>query len=96
MFLAVISLVLGATTLFLYLKINERSKEMATSLQELKDVISEMDVETTRIGEAIDDLIGQIENGTISPAQIREVSDPLTARLRALGQPVDPPPPSDV
>lgn len=66
-------------------KLNSRGEKIMTSLEALQAQMAELDAETTRIADLLEEQIQQLQTGTITIDQLNEIVTPQIERLRALG-----------
>lgn len=78
-------------------RIQQKQEILMANLQNFKDLLAAVDIETTRIADKIADLVSQLESGGLSEAAEAEVLAGLQAqvdRLKTIGHnPADPIPP---
>lgn len=75
-------------------RIQQKLEKSMATLQNFKDLLGAVDVETTRIGTRVEDLVAKLEAGGMTDAEEAEVFAGLTAvadRLKTIGaNPADP------
>ncbi len=69
-------------------RINQKQEQMMATAQQFKDAFDAIDLETTRIATRVQELLDQIANGGLTPAEEQAVLDQANAeldKLKAIG-----------